>query len=108
MLGVVMKFGNEVIEVRVINTNVLFRTTTFGGTFTEIKGLKLDKVGVIKEFPDLKDNENWRKIACERFKENIKKINGEEERLTYIINDLKKYGYIPLYLQKSGHRPIKL
>ena len=32
----------------------------------------------------------------------------DEERVDYIIDDLKKWGYIPLYKQRQGHRPEKI
>lgn len=103
-----MSYAGETIEVRVDGTQVLFRTTTFGTKFSDISGLNLKKSGVIKEFPDLKDNEDWKKIARDRFKEKIKKMETEKERIEYIISDLSKHGYKALYLQKKGYRPIKL
>ena len=60
--------------------------------------------GTIKEFPDLKNNDNWKKIARERFKEKIKSFNSEEDIADYLINDLKKVGYVPLLKQKKGFR----
>jgi len=107
MIGVIFKFGTETVEVRVQDTNVLFRTSQFQ-QFGTIDGLKLDKSGVIKEFPDLKDNKEWEKIARERFKQKIKKLKTEMERAKYIIKDLQKFGYQPIYLQKAGYRPVKL
>lgn len=108
MIGVIFQFGDEAIEVRIIDTQVLFRTTTFGMQFTDISGLKLSKEGVIKEFPDLKDDQDWDKKAKTRFKEKIKSLKDENERIKYIIEDLQKYGYKATYLQKAGFRRIKL
>jgi hypothetical protein len=107
MIGIIFQFGTEIVEVRVKDNNVFFRvypSTNFG----DIDGLKLDKGGVIKEFPDLKDKEDWQKIARDRFKEKIKSMKTEEEQIKYIIEDLQKFGYVPKYLQKSGYRPIKI
>lgn len=109
MIGTIFQFGAEVVEVRVHKFNCLFRTQSqFGGAFAPIDALRLDKVGVIKEFPDLKDNDEWRKIAIERFKEKLKGYETENERMNYVIEDLKKYGYKPLYKQREGHRPEKI
>ena len=107
MIGVIFTFGSEVIEIRVDGINVTFRTAQAPG-FTTIEGLRLEKVGVIKEFPDLKDNENWQNIARERFKEKIKTLNTEKERVDYIVEDLKKFGYVATHLQRQGHRPVRL
>lgn len=107
MIGVIFKFGNEIIEVRVIDKNVYFRTSNFQ-QFVDVDGLNLDKNGVEKEFPDLKGNNEWRKIAIERFKEKIKTMDSETQRIKYIIEDLTKYGYVPIRMQRQGHRPIKL
>ncbi len=68
MIGVIFSFGEDTIEVRVIDKQVLFRTSQCH-QFADISGIRLDKAGTIKEFPDLKDNEDWNKIAKERFKE---------------------------------------
>ena len=108
MIGLIFQLGPEIVEVRVDNNNILFRNNDSNGMFTTIEGLKLNKVGVIKEFPDLKDNENWQNITRERFKEKIKTMNTEMERANYIIEDLKKYGYKPLYIQRKGFRVEKL
>ena len=91
-----------------MDSQCVFRTTQFGGAFTTIEGLKLDKFGVEKEFPDLKGNENWKAEAIKRFKEKIKQMDNETQRIEYIKNELTKFGYVPLYLNKQGHRPIKL
>lgn len=108
MIGILFEFVGDIIEVRVDCTNVLFRKKDFGGAFATIDNLKLSKTGVVKEFPDLKENKNWKEIAIERFKEKIKGLNTEEERKEYIINDLIKFGYKPLYEQKSGFRIKKI
>lgn len=105
--GILFNFGNETIEVRIIDASIYFRTSQFQ-TFATIDGLKLEKVGVIKEFPDLKDNEDWEKIAKERFKDKIKNMATEKEKVKYIIEELTKLGYIALYMQRDGSRPIKL
>ena len=108
MIGLIFQLGPEIVEVRVNNNNILFRNNSSNGMFTTIEGLKLNKVGVIREFPDLKDNENWQNIARERFKEKIKGMNTEMEKADYIIEDLQKYGYVPKYRQRQGFRPEKL
>lgn len=107
MIGIIFGYANEVIEVRIQNKNVYFRTSQFQ-QFADIEGLKLDKEGVVKEFPELKNNKEWRKIAIEKFREKIKNMKTEKERAQYIIDDLTKFGYIPMYLQKDGFRPVKL
>ena len=86
----------------------MFRKEQTGGLFAPIEAIKLDKQGVIKEFPDLKDNEDWKEIATKRFKEKLKKMKTEQERIDYVIEDLRKFGYKPLYLNKQGHRPKRI
>lgn len=107
-IGMVFQFGNEFIEVKVENANCFFRTTAFDGVFVPIEGLKLSKSGTIKEFPDLKGNEDWKKEAIKRFKEKLKSYKTEIEQAEYIIEDLKKFGYVPKYIQRSGHRQKEL
>jgi len=108
MIGVIFEFNSSHIEVRVEGYNCGFRTGEFGGALVPIDSLQIDKAGSIKEHPDLKDDNEWKKKTIERFKLKIKELNSENERIKYIINDLKKYGYIPRYIQRAGHRPIKI
>ena len=106
-IGIVFSFGTEVIEVVVRDLSILFRTTN-SQAFATIDGLKLDKSGAIKEFPDLKDRDDWKEEVIKRFKEKIKNMRTENERAKYIIEDLTKYGYKALYYQRAGSRVIKL
>ncbi len=107
MIGVIFQFGTEVVEVRVMNENVYFRTSN-SPNFGSIDEMKLDKHGVVKEFPELKDDIEWQRKARAKFKEKIRVLPNEEQRIKYIIEDLSKFGYIPLYIQKQGFRPRKL
>jgi len=107
MIGILFNFGTETVEVRINNSNVFFRTSQFQ-RFANIDGIKLDKQGVIKEFPDLYGKEDWQELGRKRFKEKIKKMKNEEEISKYILKDLSKFGYKPLYLQKQGFRPMRL
>ena len=107
MIGVIFTLGSEVVEVRVDNGSVLFRTPS-AQLFTDISGIALSHVGCIKEFPDLKNNKEWKQIVIERFKEKIAKMKTDEERIKYVIDDLTKFGYTAKYIQKAGYRRIKL
>lgn len=108
MIATIFQYGAEVVEVRINDTNCLFRTVNTNGGFAPIEGLKLDKTGCIKEHPDLKDDEQWREKSIERFKEKLKSYATEKDRMKYIISDLTNHGYKALYYQQSGHRPIKI
>ena len=108
MIGAIFEFGGEYVEVRVDGFNCLFRTNQFGGALAPIDALQLDKSGVIKEFPDLKNKKEWKEEAIKRFKEKIKKMSNEDKRIKYIIEDLRKFGYKPMYYQKQGHRPKRI
>jgi len=107
MIGIIFQFGAETVEVRVKDSSVYFRENQFK-TWADIDGLKLDRSGVIKEFPELKDDEDWQSKARERFKEKMKTMKTEKERAEYVLDDLSKFGYIPRYWQQSGFRPVKL
>lgn len=107
MIEVIFSFGSEIVEVRVKDNTIFFRTSN-SPQFGDIDGIKLDKFGVMKEFPDLIDKDDWQKIARDRFKEKIKNMKTEQEQIKYVIEDLQKFGYIPKYLQKAGYRPIKV
>ena len=108
MIGVIFDYSGDKVEVRVTGNQVLFRTNQTGSQFTTIEGLKLDYKGVCREHPDLEKKENWKGEAIKRFKEKIKSYDTEEQKINYIINDLKKFGYIPCFIQKAGHRIKKI
>ena len=103
---IAMQFGGDVINILINGNNLMF--TDLGGVVTTIEGLRIVKSGVIKEFPDLENNEEWKKIAIERLKEHIKKFRTEHNKIIYVKDELTKYGYEPLFIQKAGWRPQKI
>ena len=108
MIEILFRFASEKILVKIDGTTVKFASISFGAKETTIEGLQLDYSGAIKEFPDLKDKKEWREITIERFKEKIKSLKTENERVEYIIEDLRKHGYIPKLKQRKGHRPERI
>lgn len=94
--------------VRINGHRVTFVNSTYGAFESTIEGLKLSRAGVIKEYPDLKEREDWREEAIKRFKEVINVMQNEESIAEYVIQDLKKYGYIPKWKQKQGFRREKI
>ena len=103
-VGVLLEYAAEPVEVRVDGVNILFRTLNTMGWVT-IDNMKLDKAGCIREFPDLKENDEWKAETINRFKLKIKEHKTEMERAKYIMEDLKKHGYIPRFIQRKGFRP---
>ena len=108
VIGVIFQFASETIEIQVDNTNVLFRTQGTNGAWASIDNIKLDYVGVCREHPDLELRDDWKDETIKRFKDKIKQMKTEDERVGYIIKDLEKFGYKALYKQKSGFRVEKL
>ena len=102
----VFRLGGDVIEVVIKGNDVLFRDTS-SQMITPLEGLKLSRSGVIKEFPDLKDDDEWKKKAAERFKEHIKKMKTESETLEYVKEELCKFGWTALVKQRAGWRAKK-
>lgn len=107
-IGIIFQFASELLQVNVDGTNVLFRTSGTNGAWATIDNLKLDYVGVCKEHPDLKSNKDWKEEATKRFKDKIKNMKTEQERVNYILEDLTRFGYKGLYTQKQGWRPVRL
>ena len=108
MITILFGFGNEKILVKIEGTQITFANTAFGAKETSIDGLQLSHEGVIKEFPDLKEDKEWRKKVIERFKKKISNFKTEQQRANYIIEDLRKYGYVPEQKQIGGFRPKKI
>lgn len=108
MIDIMFRQGGEYILVKVNGNSILFANSVYGFRFADISGLKLNKEGVIKEFPDLEGQENWREKAIQRFKNHIKNLGSEKEKANYIIYELKKFGYSPRKMQEAGKRWRKL
>ena len=106
MINSSFMIGGDVVEVIVDSNNIMFRDAG-SGTTTTIQGLKLDKSGVVREHPDLKNDNEWKKKAIERLKEHIKKFKTEIQKINYIKDELEKFGYTPMYFQRGGFRPTK-
>lgn len=108
MIGLIFYYGTDIIYIRIDGHRVTFSNSSFGAVESTIEGLKLSKSGVIKEYPDLKDRDDWKEEAIRRFKEVINIMKDEESVAEYIIQDLKKYGYVPKWKEKQGFRRVKL
>lgn len=98
--------ANDMYEV-VVDGNNLFFNDVSTNTISTIEGLRLNKSGVLKEFPDLENNEEWRKIAIERLKEHMKTFSSENDKLDYVKDELKKFGWDAQFKQRAGFRPEK-
>jgi hypothetical protein len=101
------QLGGERMIVRVIENNVLFIDLQ-NNMMSPIEGLNLNKQGVILEYPDLKDNPNWKQIAIQRFVDKIKSLPTEKGKMDWLILEMKQMGYTPLFMQRSGFRPQKI
>jgi len=108
MIGIIFQLASEHVQVNIDGTNVLFRTNGTNGAWATIDNLQLNYAGVLKEHPDLKDSKDWKQQAINRFKDKIKNMKTEKERVDYIISDLTKFGYKGLCKQRQGFRVEKL
>jgi len=108
MIEVIFYFGTEIVMARIREGRVTFCSSSNGNYEATIEGIKLSKAGVMKEFPDLKDNPLWKEEAIKRFKQKINELGTEEAIAEYIIADLQKVGYVPKWKQKQGFRRVKL
>ena len=108
MIEVLFEMGSEIILVVIRGKDVKFGTSSYGCKLADISGLKLDYVGVCREFPDLELRDDWKEEAIYRFKEKIKELKSEIEISKYIIDELSKSGYKAKSMQRGGFRPVKL
>lgn len=106
MIKGTFRLGGELIEVIVDGENVMFNDVATN-TISTIEGLQLNKQGVMKQFPDLKDDDNWKRKAVMRFKTHIRKFKTLDARIEYVKEELMKHGYEGLYKQRAGFRPKK-
>lgn len=101
MIGAILSQGTRIYRIVVNGNSIVFND---GQQEATINNLKLSKSGVIKEFPDLNNRDDWREEAIRRFKEKLKKFKTEDEKLIYLVEDLEKHGFTPLYKQRQGCR----
>jgi hypothetical protein len=106
MIKLTLQFGGDNNEVIIRGNELLFFDIN-SGMMTTIEGLRLSKSGCIKEFPDLKDDEDWKKKSIQRLKENMNKFDTEIQKMNYVKEELIKQGYKPLFFQRGGFRPEK-
>lgn len=104
MIELLFSLGPDFILVRITGNKIEFANSGVGMMMGTIENMRLDKAGVIREFPDLADNDDWHKIALQRFKEHIAILPGEDAISTYVIKELRTYGYTPLRRQIQGRR----
>jgi hypothetical protein len=105
-INTTLRLASEVIHIIVDGNNLMILDSN--NTLTTLDGIKFSHSGVLKEFPDLKDNEDWRKIALERLKNHIRSFKTDMEKTIYIKDELVKFGgYEPLFYQQAGFRPQK-
>jgi hypothetical protein len=104
MIKLTMELGGENVEIIVKGKELLFFDISTGMT-TTIEGLHLSRSGCVKEFPDLKDDKDWKSKTIERFKQKMKGYETEQEKMNYIKIELEKQGYKSLMIQKAGFRP---
>lgn len=98
----------EKVIVIINGNDIKFGNTMYGAVLANLQGMKLSYNGVVREFPDLKDNPLWRELAIERFNEKIKSLPTEEQKSDYIVSDLRGHGYVPKLKQVGGFRPIRI
>src|SRR3990167_7757631 len=108
MIDLSFQHASEIVLVKINGISVLFGSTIFGARLADISGLKLDFHGTIREFPDLRDDLEWREKAIERFKKHIKELKNEDKIADYIIYELRNKGYTPKLKQKHGFRPTRI
>lgn len=108
MIGVLFyRGGEEVVEVRINGNDLQWRSTIYGASYFPIDTIDLPREKVMKEFPELADVKNWRDRALEKFKNHFKSIEGERNKVNYIVQELSKVGYMPHSYQKQGGRVTK-
>jgi hypothetical protein len=107
MIQATFQMGGDMIVIEVKGNDVVFFDKG-NNLLSPIEGLRFNRAGVIKEFPDLEFDNEWRAKAIERFRDKIKSFGSEDKAINYIITDLKKHGYSPLFKQRAGWRPERI
>lgn len=99
--------GSQRVAIRVIQDNVLFIDLETN-MMAPIEGLNFNRQGVINEYPDLKDDKDWKQKAIQRFADKVKSFQTENQKANWLIQEMKDMGYKPLYKQRNGFRAEKI
>ena len=77
--------------------------------YSTLEGLKFSVAGIVKEFPDLKDNKIGyiKREGLRRFKEHLKTMKTEKDTVRYLRDDMKKHGYKLISVHRKGFRSQK-
>lgn len=105
MIDVLFYFGESVVIVKIKGRQIFFGHNLQGAMLAPLKDMQLNRAGVLREFPDLTTAEDWREQAIERFQAHVDRMKTEEDIAHYVIDDLRKFGYIPKMIQRAGFRP---
>jgi len=108
MIEIIFELASEVVLIVIDGDDVKFGSSTFGAQLADISGIKLDYAGVIREFPDLETDDNWKEEATRRFKEHLLSLKTEDEKCDYLIKELESCGYIAKSKRRKGFRPVNL
>ena len=104
MIRLHFDFGGDRIMVEIKGKSLMFGNISKDNFMVPVDKLKLDHKGIIKEFPDLKNDSKWKDKAVKRFKSHVSNLKSEDERAEYVIDDLKHHGYKAKLKEKSGFR----
>lgn len=107
MIGIVMTRLDEVVMVVVEGHSLQFKSNLNMQAMAPLDYIKFDYNGVVKEHPDLKDDDQWRQKAIQRLKDKLKTMTSEKEIMKYVLEDLTKFGWVGKYYQQNGMRPVK-
>ena len=100
-LGVI----GDVRMMRIDGRNIMFFQVMNGVMIqSPMEGLRFVYSEVIKEFPDLKDNTDWKMEAIKRVKKKISSLSSELAVYDFIVEDFKKYNYVVIARQRFGFR----
>ena len=101
--GIMFEYRGETVELRYTDNNLLVRSSTYGSEFSYIYS-SFDKDKVSNEFPELINDDDWRQKAYHKLLEKLNSYNTDDNKIKYLINELKPYGYIATHIIKQGHR----
>ena len=110
-MDLTFRIGGDVIIVRIRGHDILFSDSNAGYLrFYPIDCLKLNILGILKEFPDLKglSDGDIRQEAIKRFKKHIADLDNENKIKDYIILELGNIGYQLIGIKREGFREIKI
>ena len=104
VFGILFEHFGSIIEIRYSGNDLITRSSEYGSNFNYIY-TSFEHEKVIRQFPELEYDQEWRTKAYKKLVDIINTYKTDDDKIKYIIKELKPHGFVAKYVMKKGFRP---